>query len=102
MSMFGQHARVRAAQQRMREARRAVALPASGLLARGERHPFVILGAAAAGGFLLGHSHAKPLHLPGMGHLFGALLSEATTIGASFLAAHTAAQTAAQTVTGDA
>jgi len=96
MSMFGEHARVRAAQRRMREARRAAALPASALLARGERHPFVILGAAAAGGFLLGRSHAQPLHLPGMSHLFGALLSEATTIGASFLAAHTAAQSATE------
>ena len=98
MSIFGEHARVRAAQQRMREARHAVALPASALLARGERHPFVILGAAAAGGFLLGRSHAKPLHLPGMSHLFGALVSEATTIGASFLAAHTAAQNVAEDV----
>jgi hypothetical protein len=98
MSMFGQHAKVRAAQQRMDEARRAVALPASALLARGERHPFVILGAAAAGGFLLGRSHAHPLRLPGMGHLLGALASEATAIGASFLAAHTAAQSAAQSV----
>ncbi|UGB38052.1 hypothetical protein [Frateuria soli] len=98
MSMFGEHARVRAAQQRMHEARHAVALPASALLARGERHPFVILGAAAAGGFLLGHSHARPSHLPGMNHLFGALLHEATTIGASFLAAHTAAQSAAEDV----
>ncbi|MGN2247179.1 hypothetical protein ACFWZ3_10850 [Frateuria sp. GZRR35] len=92
MSIFGERARVLAAQRRVREARHAVTRPASALLARGERHPFVILGTAAAGGFLLGHSHAKPLHLPGMNHLFGALLSEATTIGASFLAAHTAAQ----------
>lgn len=96
MSIFGEHARVRAAQRRMREARHAVALPASALLARGERHPFVILGAAAVGGFLLGRSDAKPLQLPGMGHLFGALVSEATTIGASFLAAHTAAQNVAE------
>lgn len=96
MSIFAQHARVRAAQRRMGEARRAVALPASALLARGERHPFAILGAAAAGGFLLGRSNTHPLRLPGMGHLLGALASEATTIGASFLAAHTAAQSATE------
>lgn len=92
MSMFSERARVRAAQQRMAAARRAVAMPASALLARGQQHPFVILGAAAAGGFLLGRTNARPLHLPGMGHLLGALASEATTIGASFLAAHRAAQ----------
>lgn len=98
MSLFGEHARVRIAQRRMREARHEVALPASALLARGQRHPFVILGAAAAGGFLLGRSRAKPLHLPGMSHLLGALVSEATAFGASYLAAHNAAQN----ITGDA
>ena len=96
MSMFGQHARVRAAQRRMTAARRAVAAPASALLARGERHPFVVLGVAAGTGVLLGRMNVHPLRLPGMSSLLGALVSEATTFGASFLAAHTAAQSVAE------
>lgn len=96
MSMFGEHARVRAAQQRMHDARTVVALPASALLARGERHPWVILGVAAGAGFVMGRMKMQPLRLPGMGSLVGALVSEATTIGASFLAAHSANQSAVE------
>ena len=96
MSMFGQHARVVAAQRRMHEAREAVALPASALLARGERHPWAILGVAAGAGFVMGRMKMQPLRLPGMGSLLGALVSEATTIGASVLAAHSATQSAVE------
>ena len=86
MSMFGQHARVRAAQQRMGEARRAVAAPASALLARGERHPWVVLGVAAGAGFAMGRMNVHPLRLPGMSALLGSLMSELTALGAGFLA----------------
>lgn len=86
MSMFGQHARVRAAQRRMAEARRAVAVPASALLARGERHPLIILGVAAAAGLVMGLKKVHPLRLPGMGGLLSGLMTEATAIGAAFLA----------------
>jgi hypothetical protein len=96
MSMFGEHARVVAAQRRMREARRAVARPASALLARGERHPWLILGVAAGAGFVMGRMKIQPLRLPGMGSLVGALVSEATAIGASFLAAHAATPSTAE------
>lgn len=96
MSMFGQHARVRVAQQRMTAARRAVAAPASALLARGERYPLVVLGIAAGTGVVLGRMNVHPFRLPGMGSLLGTLVSEATTLGASFLAAHTAAQSVAE------
>lgn len=95
MSMFGEHARVLAAQTGVREARKAVARPASALLARGERHPWVILGVAAGAGFVLGHMKVQPLRMPGIGSLVGALVSEAATLGASFLAAHSAAQSTA-------
>jgi hypothetical protein len=95
MSMFGERARVLAAQTRVREARKAVAQPASALLARGERHPWLILGMAAGAGFLMGRSRVHPLRVPGIGSLVGALVSEATTLGASFLAAHSAAGSAA-------
>jgi hypothetical protein len=94
MSMFGEHARVLAAQTRMREARKAVARPASALLARGERHPWLILGVAAGAGFLMGRARVQPLRVPGIGSLVGALVSEATTLGASFLAARSAAESA--------
>jgi hypothetical protein len=96
MSMFGQHARVLAAQRRVHEARAAVARPASALLARGERHPWAILGFAAGAGFVMGRMDTHPLRLPGMGSLLGALVSEATTLGASFLAAHSATQSAVE------
>jgi hypothetical protein len=86
MSMFGQHARVRTAQRRMSQARRAVAVPASALLARGERHPWVILGVAAGAGFVMGRMNVQPLRLPGMGSLLGAVMTEVTAIGAAFLA----------------
>jgi hypothetical protein len=97
MSMFGEHARVVAAQRRMREARRAVAAPASALLARGERHPWVILGVAAGAGFVMGRMKVQPLRVPGLGSsLVGALVSEATAIGASFLAAHSTSPSAVE------
>ena len=86
MSMFGQHARVRAAQQRMSEARRAVAAPASALLARGEKHPLGVLGTAAGAGFVMGHLAVLSLRLPGMSGLLGGLVSELTALGAGFLA----------------
>ena len=90
MSMFGQHARVRAAQQRMSEARQAVAAPASSLLARGERHPLIVLGVAAGSGFVMGRMNVHPLRLPGMGALVGGVMSELTALGARFLAHATA------------
>lgn len=86
MSMFGQHARVRAAQRRMDEARRAVAAPASALLARGERHPLVVLGVAAGAGLLMGRTNVHPLRVPGMSGLIGGVVSELTALGAGFLA----------------
>lgn len=86
MSMFGQHARVRAAQRRMRAARAAVARPAASLLARGERHPVATLGVAAGAGFVMGRMNVHPLRVPGLGGLLGGVLTELTALGASFLA----------------
>jgi len=86
MSMFGQHARVRAAQQRMTEARLAVAVPASALLARGEKHLVLVLGAAAGAGFVMGRMNVRPLRIPGLGSLLGGVMAEVTALGASFLA----------------
>lgn len=86
MSMFGQHARVRAAQQRMGQARRAVAAPASALLARGERHPLVVLGVAAGAGLVMGRMDVHPLRVPGMSGLVSGVVSELTALGAGFLA----------------
>ncbi|HEV2621574.1 MAG TPA: hypothetical protein VGU65_05715 [Frateuria sp.] len=86
MSMFGQHARVRSAQRRMSEARRAVAVPASALLARGERHPLVVLGIAAGAGLVMGRMDVHPMRVPGMSGLIGGVMSELTALGAGFLA----------------
>ena len=86
MSMFAEHARVRAAQRRMDAARAAVAVPASALLARGEQHPFTILGVAAGAGFVMGRMNVHPLRIPGLSGLLGGLMAEATALAASFIA----------------
>ena len=86
MSLLRRHAQVRAAQQRMRMARAAVAAPASALLARGEQHPVATLGIATGAGFVMGHMDVHPLRIPGLGGLIGGVMAEATALGASFIA----------------
>jgi hypothetical protein len=86
MSMFGQRARVAAAQRRMSEARAAVVVPASARLARGEQHPLLILGTAAGAGFAMGRMNVHPLRVPGLGSLLGGVMAEAAALGASLLA----------------
>lgn len=86
MNIVDQRARVRAAQQRMGEARRAVAAPASALLARGERHPVMALGIAAGAGFVMGSIDVHPMRVPGLGGLFEGALGEAAALGVSLLA----------------
>jgi len=85
MTMFGQLARVRAAQQRAREARTAVAVPAADLLARSERHMAAVLGVAVGTGFVLGRMRVPPLRIPGLGRLLGGMVAEIAALGAGFL-----------------
>lgn len=86
MSLFGQIARVRAAQARVVAQRAQLAAPAAALLARGRRHPLLVLGAAGGAGFVLGRLHVHPLRLPGLGPLLRGGLADAVAQGARLLA----------------
>lgn len=86
MTMFGQLARVRAAQAQARAARTAVAVPAAALLARGEQHMLPVLGVALGAGFVLGRMRVPALRIPGLGSLLGGVAAEITALGAGYLA----------------
>ncbi|MEW9625158.1 hypothetical protein [Rhodanobacter geophilus] len=81
MSLFRQLDKVRAAQARMAAHRAEVATPAAALLARGERHPLLALGAAGGAGFVLGSLDVHPLRVPGVGPLLRGALAEAVAQG---------------------
>jgi hypothetical protein len=61
--------KVRTAQARVAAHRAELATPAAALLARGQRHPLLMLGAAGGAGFALGSIDASPLRVPGLDSL---------------------------------
>jgi len=85
MSLFRQLGKVRAAQRRVAAHRAELAVPAAALLARGERHPLTVLGAAGGAGFVLGSLDMHPMHVPGVGPLLRGGLAEAVTQGVRLL-----------------
>ena len=86
MSLFGQLGKVRAAQARVAAHRAELAVPAAALLARGERHPLLVLGAAGGAGFVLGSLDVHPLRVPGLGPLLRGGFAEAVAQGVRLLA----------------
>ncbi len=85
MSLSGQLARVRAAQQRLEQAREEVTVPAAALLARGYRHPLSSVGVAAGAGFLLARLDVHPLRVPAVQSLLGSGVAELVAQGAQLL-----------------
>jgi hypothetical protein len=96
MSLFRQIDKVRAAQARVAAHRAELATPAAALLARGERHPLLMLGAAGGAGFVLGSLDASPLRVPGLGSLLRSGVADVVAQGVR-LAAEFAAGTADDT-----
>ncbi|MBD8874600.1 hypothetical protein [Rhodanobacter sp. DHB23] len=86
MSLFRQLDKVRAAQARVAAHRAELATPAAALLARGQRHPALMLGAAGGAGFLLGSLDASPLRVPGLESLLRGGLAEAVAQGVRLFA----------------
>jgi hypothetical protein len=86
MSLFGKIDKVRAAQARVAAHRTELAVPAAALLARGERHPLLVLGAAGGAGFVLGSLDVHPLRVPGLGPLLRGGFAEAVAQGVRLLA----------------
>jgi hypothetical protein len=86
MSLFGKIGKVRAAQARVAAHRTELAVPAAALLARGERHPLLVLGAAGGAGFVLGSLDVHPLRVPGLGPLLRGGFAEVVAHGARLLA----------------
>ncbi|MEW9571593.1 hypothetical protein ABQJ54_07505 [Rhodanobacter sp. Si-c] len=86
MSLFGQLDKVRAAQARVAAHRAELAEPAAALLARGERHPLLALGAAGGAGFVLGSLDVHPLRVPGVGPLLRGGLAEVVAQGVRLVA----------------
>lgn len=86
MSLFRQIDKVRAAQARVAAHRAELATPAAALLARGERHPLTMLGAAGGAGFVLGSLDVQPLRVPGLGPLLRGGLAEAVAQGVRLIA----------------
>lgn len=66
MSLFKHIGAVRAAQARVAAHRVELATPAAALLARGRRHPLLMLGAAGGAGVVLGSLDASPLRVSGV------------------------------------
>ncbi|BFI97461.1 MAG: hypothetical protein RSP_29710 [Rhodanobacter sp.] len=86
MSLFKQIDMVRAAEARVAAHRAELAAPASALLARGQRHPLLMLGAAGGAGFVLGSLAASPLRVPGLGALLRGGLASAVAQGVRLFA----------------
>ncbi|OOG38867.1 hypothetical protein B0E52_13665 [Rhodanobacter sp. C06] len=81
MSLFSHLDKVRAAQARVAAHRAELAEPAAALLACGERHPLLALGAAGGAGFVLGSLDVHPLRVPGVGPLLRGGLAEVVAQG---------------------
>ncbi|GAB3790718.1 hypothetical protein [Dyella agri] len=79
--LLKQLGKVRAAQAQVAAHRAELAVPAAALLARGQRHPLIALGAAGGAGFVLGSLDVHPLRVPGVGPLLRGGLAEAVTQG---------------------
>jgi hypothetical protein len=86
MSLLGQIDKVRAAQARVAAHRAELATPAAALLARGQRHPWLLLGAAGGAGFVLGSIDASPLRIPGLASLLQGGFAEIVAQGVRLLA----------------
>ena len=86
MSLFKQLARVRAARQRIDEAREDVTVPAAALLARGYRYPLSSVGIAAGAGFALAKLDLHPLRVPGVQGLLNGSIAELVAQGTQLLA----------------
>lgn len=86
MNLFGQLDKVRAAQAWVAAHRAELAVPAAALLARGERHPLLMLGAAGGTGFVLGSLDVHPLRVPGLGPLLRGGFAETVAQGVRLLA----------------
>nr|WP_225578471.1 hypothetical protein [Rhodanobacter sp. 7MK24] len=84
--MFRQLDKVRAAQARVAAHRTELAAPAAALLARGQEHPLLMLGAAGGAGFVLGTLDASPLRIPGLDSLLRGGLAEAVAQGVRLVA----------------
>jgi hypothetical protein len=76
VSLFKQLHAVRTAENRARDAREELAVPAQALLARGQRHPLTTVGLAAGAGFVLGKLNVHPLRVPGLGALLSGTAAE--------------------------
>jgi len=81
MSLINQLGKVRAAQARVAAHRAELAVPAAALLARGERHPLLALGAAGGLGFVFGSLDVHPLRVPGLGPLLRGGFAEVVAQG---------------------
>lgn len=86
MNLSGRLNQVRAAQACVAAQRAALAEPAAALLARGKRHPLIVLAGAAGLGFTLGSLDVRPLRVPGLGPLLRGGLTEALAQGARLFA----------------
>jgi hypothetical protein len=91
MKIVRQMARVRAARERMTQARHEVGEPASALLARGREYPLTTVGLATGAGFALGSLDVHPLRVPGLASLVGGGLAEVLAQGTRLLAGMAAA-----------
>jgi hypothetical protein len=87
MSLFKQLAKVRSAQLEMQLARGEFHVPATALMARGQRNPLTTVGIAAGVGLLLGRLNIHPLRVPGLGSLLGGGLAEVVSHGARLFSA---------------
>jgi hypothetical protein len=74
---------VRLAQARVARARAELAAPVSSLLQRARERPLMCVGAAAAGGFVMGRLALRPWRVPGV---FALLSGEAVGLAAKAIA----------------
>ena len=86
MNLIRQLGQVRAAQARVAAHRAELAQPAAALLACGQQHPLLVLGAAGGAGLVLGSLAVDPLRVPGVGPLLRGGLAEAVAQGVRLLA----------------
>ena len=77
---------VRAAQARVAAQRAELAAPTAALLARGRRHPWLMLATAGGAGFVLGSVDASPLRVPGFATLLRGGLADLLTQGVRLFA----------------
>ncbi len=86
MSLPRQIDRVRAAQARVAAQRAELNAPAAALLARGRRHPWLMLAAAGGAGFVLGSVDASLLRVPGLARLLRGGLADLLAQGVRLFA----------------